>query len=86
MVGSGKLFGLALSRLRHRLRVRLTDSYLLLVPPQSRLVDGRKLEVRHELTQLVNSQGLHEDVSRLQVRADVLQVESPARTRSRMKW
>ena len=44
-------------------------------PPQARLVDGQKTKVCRELSQVVDSQGLHEDVIRLQVRVEVLQVD-----------
>ena len=53
----------------------LTGSHLFMAPPQAQLGDGRKNEVRRELPQLVNSQGLSQDVSCLQVRANVLQVD-----------
>ena len=44
------------ARLLSRLRLRLwVTSYKLLDPPQARLVNGQKTEVRCELPQLVNS-------------------------------
>ena len=52
-----------------RLRV---ERLLIHTPPQARLVGNRKTEVRRELLQLVGSQGLREDVGRLQVGADML--------------
>ena len=49
---------------------RLTGSHLLLA-----LVGSRKIEVRRELLHLVDSHGLREDVSRVQVHVDVFQVD-----------
>ena len=53
----------------------LTGLHLPLAPRQARLVDSQKIEVRRELSQLVDSHGLREDVSRVQVHVDVFQVD-----------
>ena len=41
-------------------------------PPQERLVGDRETNVRHELPQLVDTQGFCEDVGHLKARVDVL--------------
>ena len=43
--------------------------------PSSLVVSNRKTEFCCELLQLVGSQGLREDVDRLQMRVDVMQVD-----------